>query len=387
MIEIRPSTIEAVAEALRDAGARGLRVMTAGGGTHVAWRRPSEADVCLHTHALDRVVAHEADDMTIAVQAGMRAGRLASLLASHRCRLPLDVEQPDAATIGGMVAVGYSGPRRLGCGTLREHLIGARAVLGDGTVIKTGGMVVKNVSGYDVTRLLHGSLGSLAVIVELNFKLRPMPAVERALAFEMRAPEHALEAAAVLVRSGLPFAALHACSDGALVVGCEGHRLDVERLASSATDVAASLGGVERESATGPDGTATLWRRLLLAGDATDAVGFRIVSRPSQAGDVAASASALARSHGFLPQWRCDAAFGVLDITVGAARAVGRVASLEAALVDAFGAVQVTRCPEESRSELKIFGREPQGLALMRALKHQLDPNGVLNAGANVGGI
>ncbi len=127
---------------------------------------------------LDRVLDHTPEDMTVTVEAGATLATLQARLASARQWLPIDPPAPQSLTIGALLAANASGPRRHGHGTIREHLIGLKAVLADGRLIKSGGKVVKNVAGYDLLKLFVGSRGTLGIIVEATFKVQPMPAAE-----------------------------------------------------------------------------------------------------------------------------------------------------------------------------------------------------------------
>src|SRR5918912_825890 len=139
---------------------------------------PRAADLGLDLRRLNNVLAYEPADLTLSVQAGVSFAALAAALAAHGQRLALDCPRPEAATLGGLVAANLAGPRRLRYGTVRDMLIGVRAAHPDGTLSRGGGMVVKNVSGYDMMKLYTGSLGTLAVLVELNFKLAARPPSE-----------------------------------------------------------------------------------------------------------------------------------------------------------------------------------------------------------------
>ena len=392
MTHERPASVTDVAELLCEANERHARVMPTGGGTHLCYGTPFDADIVLHTGALRGIVQYVPEDMTISVEAGVKAGDLSSVLAQHGCRLPLDVEEPDKATVGGMSAIGFAGPRRFGLGTLRDHLIGARVVLASGVVVKTGGMVVKNVSGYDLTKLLHGSMGSLGVIVELNFKLLPMPAVQTITTLALDDGFQALRAAANLLATRLPYSALQAGSDGTLLVGCEGNAADVRRLQATAREIASALGGseidiTEGDAQTGEARASSSWCRWIHSPPGETIVTFRVAATPSRVAGIARQAETLGRSLSLEPCWHADAGCGIVDVSVNAAGNENRLADLERALIAAFGSVRVTRCAEHALRSLAIFGRPPDGLALMQALKSQFDPNGVLNAGANVGGI
>ena len=389
MIVEHPATIDDVSRVLRAADSNGERVRVVGGGTHAECVRPrGPVDVELRTGRLDSIAKYAPEDMTISVQAGMTAARLSALLAQRGSRLPLDVEEPERATIGGIAAAGWSGPRRLGMGSLRELLIGARAVLANGTVVKTGGMVVKNVSGYDLTKLLHGSFGSLAAIVELNLKLLPMPARQIAIAFSLPDGPAAVAAATDLFASRLPYSAIEAASDGTMIAGCEGHAADVERLLKASGGVAARFGGRETSRTEGDAETARTWSRWVKAPFGAATATFRIASLPDRGAQTAAAAARVADEFGYGSAWRAGIGRGAIDVSVDTAHGAAEpLAAFERELIERFGSVRVTRCPDALRSTLAIFGRPVQGLALMRALKAQFDPNGVLNAGTNIGGI
>jgi len=125
--------------------------------------------------SLNKVVDYPARDLTITVEAGFTMQKLAEALAVERQRLPIDVPYPEQATIGGVIATNWSGPRRFGCGTIRDYVIGISAVDGRGMAFKGGGRVVKNVAGYDFCKLLSGSLGTLGVISQVTLRVKPIP--------------------------------------------------------------------------------------------------------------------------------------------------------------------------------------------------------------------
>jgi glycolate oxidase FAD binding subunit len=137
------------------------------------YRSPQPA-VPFDLTALNRVIDYPARDLTITVEAGITWGELSRQLACEHQQLPLDVLQPDA-TIGGIVAANTSGPRRHAYGTARDYLLGFDAIIADGTRFKAGGRVVKNVAGYDLSKLMVGSRGTIAVLTQCTFKLKPLP--------------------------------------------------------------------------------------------------------------------------------------------------------------------------------------------------------------------
>lgn len=158
---LKPASFTELADALSAATVRGERV--------------GEVDLT----ALNRVVEHTPEDMTVTVEAGMTLAMLQAQLTPRGQWLPIDPPHPGRLTVGALLATNASGPRRFGCGTIREHVIGLKVALADGRLIKSGGKVVKNVAGYDLGKLFIGSHGSLGVIVEAAFKLRPRPEAEQ----------------------------------------------------------------------------------------------------------------------------------------------------------------------------------------------------------------
>ncbi len=210
---LQPSTLDDLCRTLADAHARGERVSK------------------FHLGALNHVLEYTPEDMTVTVEAGITFAALQKKLAEHSQWLPMDPPHPERISVGALLASNVSGPRRCGYGTIRDYLIGMRVALPDGTVIKSGGRVVKNVAGFDLCKLFVGSQGTLGIIVEATFKLRPLPEVERLLEFRC----DSLDRAATLLESIMasPITPvvldLHNLSPTfSLVVGFDGMKEDVE---------------------------------------------------------------------------------------------------------------------------------------------------------------
>jgi FAD/FMN-containing dehydrogenase len=159
-VTIRGATVNEISDHLAEANAAGSQVLA------------------VDVSSLNRVLAYTPEDMTVTVEAGLTLAALQEQLRPHGQWLPLDPPEPERWRIGDLIASNASGPRRFGFGTVREHLIGITVVLADGRVIHSGGRVVKNVAGYDLCKLFVGALGTLGVIVEATFKLRPLPEAE-----------------------------------------------------------------------------------------------------------------------------------------------------------------------------------------------------------------
>src|SRR5262245_36572368 len=166
-----PGSIEELAGVLRAAEQLRAVVVPWGGGTQQQiGSPPGHVDLVVQTERLNHVLIHEPFDLTISVETGMTLGALRDHLARHGQMLPVDPPLPARATIGGLIATAADGPRRLGYGTLRDLLIGISVVEVGGRLTRAGGMVVKNVSGFDMMKLYLGSFGTRAVIVSANFK-------------------------------------------------------------------------------------------------------------------------------------------------------------------------------------------------------------------------
>ena len=173
---ITPSNQADVAAAVRVAYEEDQPLYPLGGQTALDYGfTPTRPGIGLDLTGLNRVVDYTPRDMTILVEAGIRMADLAALLAAENQQLPIDVPRAAEATLGGVVATNWTGPRRYGYGTIRDYVIGIHAVDGRGMAFKGGGRVVKNVAGYDFCKLLCGSLGTLAVITQLALKLKPIP--------------------------------------------------------------------------------------------------------------------------------------------------------------------------------------------------------------------
>jgi len=179
---IHPSSKADVVEAVRDANATARRLLVVGGRRHLDKGNPSEVDAELWTTQLDRLVTYEPAEMIVVVEAGMRVGELDRILADGGQEWPSDA--PADATVGGVIASGASSPRRLKVGALRDTVLEAEVVTGDGRLVRSGARTVKNVTGYDLHKLVAGSLGTLAVIVQVALKLRPLPLARRTLRIE-----------------------------------------------------------------------------------------------------------------------------------------------------------------------------------------------------------
>ncbi|MFS8530916.1 MAG: FAD-binding oxidoreductase [Sphaerobacter thermophilus] len=396
-VALAPTTVEEVSACLAAANDAGLGVIPWGGGSHMGLGNlPASYDVALDLRALDGVAHHEPDDLTISVRAGCTIAELDRHLAEHGQVLPVDVARPESATIGGVVAAGLAGPRRFGYGSLRDLLIGITVVLPDGRIAKGGGMVVKNVSGFDMMRLYYGSLGSLAVITQVNMKVIPRPRAQRSVVARFPTLTAAVEAAEAVRTSQLVPTAIVVLDEGAtrraelpdarwsLCLRCEAPPVAVVRQAERIA--AAVRNGAEAAEIVENDETTGLWQRIALALDAApaaDTIGVRVGAAPSQLSVVAEAAANELAALDLATELTLDLGSGLCYV-----RAMGEPAAMRRAweeLAQLGLHATLLTAPHGIKSDTDVFGRKPAGFETMRALKAEFDPRGTLNRGRFIG--
>jgi glycolate oxidase FAD binding subunit len=411
-----PGSADDVAAALALAHEVGAAVIPWGGGSAMALGYPPRAaDLVLDLRRLSQVLAYEPADLTLSVQAGVSFAALDAVLAAHGQRLALDCPRPETATLGGLVATNLSGPRRHRYGTARDVLIGVRAANPDGTLTRGGGMVVKNVSGYDMMKLYVGSLGTLAVVVELNFKLAPRPPADGTAVLIFGSLEAALTAAEALLASQLIPSAV-VVLDGAVAGGLgiavpsagasqpgaalaarfEGVDVTTERQVREACERASAWGAAESGALPAP-AAATFWEGLLafqtLDANPMNSALLKLSVLPSDLPAVMAGVAEIASQVDLRCLRFADAGSGMIYLRVGQpedhlpAVFAWALWALQTELVRRWGQSVVLSCPTVAKENLPLWGREPVGLAVMRELKARFDPRGILNPGRYVGRI
>jgi glycolate oxidase FAD binding subunit len=228
---IHPHSKRDVVDALRAASAAETRVLIVGGRRHIDKGNPSEVDAELWTTVLDDRVAYDPAEMLCVVEAGMRIHDLTAMLAEGGQEWPVDA--PGDATVGGVIASGAATIRQLRVGAMRDTIVEMEVVTGDGRLIKSGARTVKNVTGYDVHRLLTGSLGTLGVIVQVALKVRPLPKATRTLVSDDGGLELGRR-----VLDAVPLPAAVLAEPDRIVVRLEGWPEEVEEQTTAARSIA-----------------------------------------------------------------------------------------------------------------------------------------------------
>jgi glycolate oxidase FAD binding subunit len=398
---VRPASLEQLGRLVAIAHDDGLAMAPRGSGTALELGNPpTRLDVVLDLSVLDRVIEYNPDDLTVTVQAGITAGALAAVLSPRRQFLPLDPPGAAGRTLGGMTAANASGPLRARYGTMRDLLLGVRFVQADGVETWGGAKVVKSVSGYDVPKLLVGSLGTLGVLGELTLRLHPLPEAEGTWLVSLPSSDAAQALIQRILDSPLQPSRIELVNDRALAAatgeaGAAGLVVSIgsveaavreqgERLAAMARGSGARLvprsaelwSAIDRELAPSP--TQALLHVASLAG--------RLADTERAIGEALQSAAPRAEA-----RMVACAALGTFRVRIGEAT-VAELGALTARLrawVGAVGgSVVVARGPAELRRSVDAWGPIDAGaLGLMRALKDSVDPSRVLNPGRFVGGL
>jgi glycolate oxidase FAD binding subunit len=373
---VRPASLAETAAALQQAAREGQSLLFAGAGTALEWGAPpTRTDLVLETTGLDRLISHAPEDWTVAVEAGMPLVRLQELLAPAGQWLPLDAPTAAAgATLGGLLVGGDTGPRRLNYGGLSDLVIGATLVLADGTVVRTGGGVIKNVAGYDLAKLMAASLGVFGLVAQLTLRLHPLPAATTTVALAEDDAGQALAAARAVMRSPLE----------PVAVEWDGRRLLVrfhgtEESAAARGRLAVELPELAGARVLDADAERSAWDEMaaLIEGEGGDTV-LRAGAHPAQLPllyekllEVTGRTGVEARLVGGIAQ-------GVHTVVLRGGDAEEHAACLtswRAYVHERGGSVTLRRRREGVDALAASWGPAPQTTPVLRSLKRQFDPD------------
>ncbi|MFQ5830544.1 MAG: FAD-binding oxidoreductase [Candidatus Methylomirabilia bacterium] len=390
-----PESEEEVSALLSVAFEERLAVIPRGTGERMGYGNlPARVDFVVDLSRLSAVVEYQPDDLTVTVQAGTTLEALAARLAARRQFLPLDPPRAATRTVGGMVATNDGGPLRLRYGTARDLLLGVRFIQADGTGTWGGAKVVKSVTGYDVPKLLVGSLGSLGILTELTFRLHPFPevegewlvsfpSVEQAGAFVASVLDSSLQPSRLELLNGEALRALGLAPSSAAVAVWIGSVDEAVRSQADTLLAFASRHGGDRRAMREGD----LWRRLgqLLASSGN--LLLKVITLPALTAQRLSAMEELAAAYGLSALVVAEAGDGVLHVRLDGNLSVERweeavIVPLRTRVAQEGGSVVVEGAPRALKERLDVWGPlEPTALAIMKRLKAEFDPRGVLNPG------
>ena len=408
-VAVRPTSIDQVSKILAWAHRNDFSVYPSGGRTltHLG-NNPTRPGIALDMLGLNRMLDFQPADLTVRAQAGMTVAQLDATLAQDGKYVPLAPPMANRATIGGTLATGISGPLRSTYGLPRDWLIGMTVVGPDGTISKSGGQVVKNVTGYDLNRLYTGSLGTLAVIVEATFKITPTPTAWAAVVAAFENNQAAITACRDLLAQPYTPHALHLLNPAAA------SRLEAEQIPTGYGPVAvAVIAGRPASTRRRVEDIALAWLGAASALRIEDDQAARLTESmadfpvdperpPSLSIRLNTQPGALEQlmtmeSHeiaGVGPGIIADAGFGggrVMwwnDVSQDEPSHIAEsLSKLQAAAVGLGGNAIIETCPPDAKALIDVWGPEPPAMEIMRRIKRQFDPMGVLNPGRFIGGL
>ena len=386
-IVVEPADAAAVGRVLEWASREKLIVVTRGAGTKIGWGGPpARVDVMLSTARMSAVVAHRHGDLTATIEAGAALASVNRTLGEHRQWIPLDPLWAGKTTIGGLVATNDSGPRRHRYGAPRDLIIGVEFARADGRLAKGGGIVVKNVAGYDMPRLLTGSFGCLGVIVTATFKLYPLTAASKTLVVDVRKTSDLGLLAGKIAASHLTPTALEFNTHPLrLIIRFESIETSVERQSEAAAALIGTT-GLAAQSFKGP-AEEQLWSDQARTMEDGPGALMKVSVLPTQLADTLSIIERLAGKDGYSAVGRAGA--GVFFVRIGGDEAAQArvIAGVRDGLPIGMGSAVVVKGPAQLRDRLDAWGPIGDGLALMKAVKQQFDPSGVLNPGRGPGGL
>lgn len=424
---VRPSSKGEVAEIVKAAASERLTIVPSGARTKLGiGLTPQKYDVALDVTRLDRVIAYDPDDLTLSVEAGIPLKKLAGVLAERGQFLPLAVPFFDYATVGGTIASGVDSPLRQLYGTVRDYILGIEFVTGEGFAAKSGGRVVKNVTGFDLHKLLIGSLGTLAVMTRINFRTFPLPLDTRALIANFDTAHRALDMRDRVAQSSLSPLTLEVFSPevSTLFYSESAARIEPAPLAANSlaprswsftcgfAGTSGALDRVESELRKFAEQCGASNTSCLDASQIPGAFGRKREFVPIA---LASSPATTILKIGILPSrlreifdeirgatetesLRCATMARGVGIVYAAllpeskdddsrAKVVRAATRIQSACFRASAHATIPWCPGDWKSHLRIWGDDRGDLPQMRKVKSIFDPHKVLSPGRFVGGI
>jgi glycolate oxidase FAD binding subunit len=379
-----PERVDDCSEVL--AGERGT-IAFLGGGTELALGgRPTALDAVVRTGRMTRILDYAPADMVMVVEAGATLAQVQAAAAKEQQMLALDPPHPDRATVGGLIATGGFGPRRARYGAIRDLILGVALVRADGVIGRSGGKVVKNVAGFDLPKLLCGSLGTLGLIAEATFRLHPLPETGATAWFGGLSPEQVVDLIRRAREAQLePTSAIALRGEAGYDVGIrfEGFERGVRDQIGRMKDIGLAA-GISGE----PLADDQPFRRRHDAVREGGPLRVKLAALPGHLSAVdAVIAPLLAALRGGTFTWYATLGLGFAAGEIGDEEPVrAALVAARTELVAAGGSLVIEEAPAALRS-IDPWGPPPPSFGLMAKLKNRFDPEGRLNPGRFVGGL
>jgi glycolate oxidase FAD binding subunit len=385
---VEPRNATEIAELVRLCEAERFALAPVGAMRTLVQIRRAPVALGVSLRRMNRIIAHEPDDLTVIAEAGITVGGLNAELAKSRQRLPIDPCRPNVTTLGSLIAGAHAGPLRLSEGTVRDLLIGIDFIGHGGRAIHGGGRVVKNVAGYDLMKVLGGSIGTLGIITQAIFKVRPIPVQYAVAVIPHNRADDAFACSARLL-DALPLSHLEVASAGlashfgapgqfAVIAGFSGNAAEIGYQAEKVLQLANDRGAIFDDDEAAAH-HATL-RDLDFA------------ARPLSARFAVMPAELRAVLDGIAGDYCAHVGNGVAEVALGAEQSADSAQKIVVEWRErarrARGYLNLIAASEPIRDALEFFDKPNDGaLKLMRGLKQTFDPVGIFNPGCFIGGL
>ncbi len=416
---VSPGTMDEVSKVVAHANQQHLVIIPRGNGTKMGMGGiPQKMDIILLTGRLNRITDSDCENLTLSAQGGITLNEVQKSLAKvgKGYFIPLDPPFTERATLGGIIATNSSGPRRLLYGTARDLIIGTKAVFPNGDLVISGGKTVKNVSGYDMCKLLIGSYGTLGIICEITFKLLPLPEKEATFSLSFAKLEDAdgfarevrssqLVSSSIEILNSIAVqnmkSSISMPSDGnyLIAVGLEGVAESIDRQISEMSEIGKKYGTLAAMTLTSEKHQA-FWIAIRdfsngLTVNYPNFISLKSNFLISKSGEMLGNYEKIAREFGIDCAFISHAGSGILYSYILPGKNFRSkidsfaelIEKLTAEAIKNEGNLVVEWSPLSIKKKVEVWGRSRGDYIVMRRLKEQIDPAGILNVGRFVGGI
>jgi len=416
---VSPKTIDEVSKVVAYANQQHLTIIPRGNGTKMGMGGiPKKMDIILSTDRLNRITDSDCENLTLSAESGITLNEVQKSLAKvgKGYFLPLDPPFTDKATLGGIIATNSSGPKRLLYGTARDMIIGTKAVFPNGDIVVSGGKTVKNVSGYDMCKLLIGSYGTLGILCEMTFKLLPLPEKEGTLLLSFAKLEEAdgfarevrsfqlipssIEILNAIAVQNMKYSMSMPPNGNYLVAIClEGVAESIDRQISEMSGMGKKHGVLEAVTLTSEKHQA-FWVAIRdffygLTQEYPNAIALKSNFLISKSGEMLGGYEKITREFGMDCAFICHSGNGILYSYVMPGKKfrskiesfVELIGKLTSEAVKNEGNLVVESSPLLIKKKMDVWGQSRSDYLVVRRLKEQIDPAGILNIGRFVGGI